>query len=71
MALRRLAKSMKDAAQARRLLALADVCDGGSRSDAARIGDAGLQTVRDRVLRSTPRALPDGSTARRRAMRAN
>jgi hypothetical protein len=35
--LRRLARATKDAAQARRLLALAEVCDGGSRSDAARV----------------------------------
>src|ERR687898_2037850 len=50
-ALRRLARVTKDAAQARRLLALAEVCDGGSRSDAARVGGVGLQTIRDWVLR--------------------
>ena len=33
--LRRLAKQSKDAAQARRLLALAEIYDGGSRTDAA------------------------------------
>ena len=37
-ALRRFAKATKDAAQSRRLLALAEIYDGGSRSDAARIG---------------------------------
>ena len=44
-ALRGICKAAKDAAQARRLLALADISDGGSRSDAARIGGVGLQTV--------------------------
>ncbi len=45
--LRALAKQSKDAAFARRLLALAEIFDGGSRSDAARIGGVGLQTIRD------------------------
>ena len=49
--LRRLAKSSKDAGQSRRLLALAEIYDGGRRSDAARIGDVGLQIIRDWVLR--------------------
>jgi len=49
--LRVLAKSVKDAAQARRLLALAVIYDGGSRTDAARIGGVGLQIIRDWVLR--------------------
>jgi len=49
--LRRLAKASKDAGQSRRLIALAEIYDGGSRSDAARIGSVGLQTVRDWVLR--------------------
>ncbi len=62
-ALRRLGKLTKDAAQARRLLALAAIYDGGSRTDAARIGDVGLQTVRDWVLRLNargPAGLIDG-----------
>ena len=50
-ALRVLSKRTKDAGQMRRLLALAEIYDGGSRGDAARIGGAGLQTVRDWVLR--------------------
>src|SRR5918997_4497526 len=50
VALRRAAKATKDAAQGRRLLALAEVYDGGTRTDAARIGGVGLQTVRDWVL---------------------
>ena len=49
--LRRLAKQTKDAAQARRLLALAEISDGGSRTEAARIGGVTLQIVRDWVLR--------------------
>ncbi len=49
--LRRLARATKDAAQARRLLALAEIDDGGSRTDAARIGGVTLQIVRDWVLR--------------------
>ncbi len=49
--LRRLAKASKDAAQSRRLLALAEIYDGGARSDAARIGGVGLQVIRDWVLR--------------------
>ena len=49
--LRRLAKGSKDGAQSRRLLALAEIYDGGRRLDAARIGGVGLQVVRDWVLR--------------------
>ena len=49
--LRRIAKATKDAAQGRRLLALAEIYDGGARSDAARIGGVGLQVIRDWVLR--------------------
>ncbi len=48
--LRRLAKRSEDADQTRRLLALAAIYDGGSRTAAARIGGVGLQTVRDWVL---------------------
>jgi transposase len=54
-ALRRLVKSTRDAAQARRLLALAEIYDGGSRSDAARIGGVTLQIVRDWVVRFNAR----------------
>ena len=57
--LRRLAKATKDAAQARRLLALAEVYDGNSRTDAARIGGITLQIVRDWVLRFNSRG-PEG-----------
>lgn len=48
--LRGLARRTRDAGQARRLLALAVILDGGSRSDAARVGYVGLQTIRDWVL---------------------
>ena len=50
-ALRRLARSSHDPGQVRRLLALAAIYDGEPRSTAAEIGGAGLQTVRDWVLR--------------------
>ena len=48
--LRELAKRSADADQTRRLLALAAIYAGGSRTEAAQIGGVGLQTVRDRVL---------------------
>jgi transposase len=57
--LRALAKATRDASQARRLLGLAEIYDGGSRTDAARIGGVGLQTVRDWVLRFNALG-PDG-----------
>ena len=57
--LRRLAKVSEDANQTRRLLALAVVCDGGRRSEAASIGGVGLQVVRDWVLRFNAEG-PDG-----------
>jgi len=57
--LRRLARKTKNANQSRRLLALAEIYDGGSRGDAARIGGVGLQIVRDWVLRFNARG-PDG-----------
>lgn len=49
--LRVLARGSKDAPQARRLLALATIYDGGARSEAAKIGGVTLQIVRDWVLR--------------------
>jgi transposase len=58
-AVRRAAKTTKDAAQGRRLLALAEIYDGGTRTDAARIGGVGLQTIRDWVL-AFNREGPDG-----------
>lgn len=59
LALRGLAKKTRDANQGRRLLALAEIYDGGSRGQAARLGGIGLQTIRDWVLRFNARG-PDG-----------
>ena len=58
-ALRRLARASKSANQTRRLLTLAEIYDGGSRTAAARIGGVGLQIVRDWVVRFNDRG-PDG-----------
>lgn len=49
--LRGLARHSRDPDQTRRLLALAAIYGGGSRSEAAAIGGVGLQTVRDWVVR--------------------
>lgn len=48
---RAFARSSKDPGQVRRLLAIATILDGGSRSEAARIAGVTLQIVRDWVLR--------------------
>lgn len=56
---RALARASRDANQVRRLLTLAVIYEGGTRSDAARVGGVGLQTVRDWVLRFNA-AGPDG-----------
>ncbi len=57
--LRHLARMSKDAGQSRRLLALSAIYDGGKRTDAACIGDVGLQVIRDWVLRFNARG-PEG-----------
>src|SRR5271169_1593443 len=57
--LRRLATRVRDAAQARRLLAIAAVLDGTSREDAAKIGGMDRQTLRDWVIRFNDQG-PDG-----------
>ena len=57
--LRMAAKQTKDAAFTRRLLALAEIYDGGSRSNAGPIGGVGLQMIRDWVLRFNAKG-PDG-----------
>jgi transposase len=49
--LRALARKTKNAAQARRLLALAAIYEGGTRTEAARIGGVTLQIVRDWVVK--------------------
>jgi transposase len=53
------AKRSKDGPQARRLLALAAIYDGATRSEAAKIGGVSLQIVRDWVLRFNAHG-PDG-----------
>ena len=57
--LRFLARSSRDAKQARRLLALSLIYDGASRSEAVRHANASPQTVRDWVLRFNAEG-PDG-----------
>src|SRR6516165_10770233 len=66
-ALRRLARSAENAGQVRRLLALAAIYAGSSRSEAAAVGGVGLQTVRDWVLRfNAERGQAGWQRARRR-----
>ena len=55
----RAARRSKDGPQARRLLALAAIHDGATRTEAAKIGGVGLQVVRDWVLRFNAHG-PDG-----------
>src|SRR5260221_6820491 len=65
--LRRLARVSRDANQARRLLALATIYAGGTRSTAAEVGGVGLQIVRDWVMRFNadgPAGLLERQTAR-------
>src|ERR1051325_11380272 len=50
-ALRAMARQTKDGPQARRLLALAAIYEGASRSEAARIGGVTVQIVRDWVVK--------------------
>ncbi len=57
--LRQQARRARDASQTRRLLALAAIYDGSTRSEAARIGGVTLQIVRDWVLRFNALG-PDG-----------
>jgi hypothetical protein len=74
--LRRLAKCVRDAAPARRLLAIAAVLDGALREEAAKIGGMDRQTLRDWVIRFNQQGL-DGliqitvDSARRRAKSAS
>lgn len=57
--LRALAKRSRNGAQARRLLALAEIYDGARRTDAARLAGVGLQIIRDWVIRFNAEG-PDG-----------
>src|SRR2546425_11184568 len=56
---RRFAKRAKDAAQARRLLAIAAVLDGAPRTEAATIGGMDRQTLRGWGIRFNERG-PEG-----------
>jgi transposase len=62
--LRASARKTKNAAQARRLLALAAIRDGASRTEAARIGGVTLQVIRDWVMRFNAQG-PDGLVDRK------
>jgi len=53
--LRGLARKTKDGPQARRLLAVAAIYDGATRTEAAKIGGVGLQIIRDWVMRFNAR----------------
>lgn len=61
---RAFARSARDADQVRRLLAMAAILDGGSRSDAAKVGGVTLQIVRDWVLRFNAQG-PEGLETRK------
>src|SRR5260370_19213811 len=63
--LRGLARKTKDGPQARRLLALAAIYDGATRTEAAKIGGVGLQIIPDWGLRFNapgPDGLLDGKS---------
>lgn len=60
----RLARECGDAEQVRRWLAVASILDGGSRSEAAKIGGVTLQILRDRVFRFNAEG-PDGLKSRK------
>lgn len=62
--LRSVARMSKDARQVRRLLALAAIYDGASRTAAAEIGGVTLQVVRDWVLRFNAQG-PEGLVDRK------
>ncbi len=57
--LRVLARRSRDTGQTRRLLALAVICEGGSRGEAAKTGTVGRQIIRDWVLAFNAKG-PDG-----------
>lgn len=80
--LRLAARASKDAGQTRRLLALASIYDGATRTEAAQIGGVTLQIIRDWVLklnahgpeglidRKAPGARPRLNAAHRAALAA-
>src|SRR4051795_6670287 len=63
-ALRAIARTTKDGPQARRLLALAAIYDGASRTAAARIGGVTVQIVRDWVVKFNAQG-PEGLVNRK------
>ena len=62
--LRAIARQSRDAAQTRRLLALAAIYDGATRTQAAELGGVTLQIVRDWVVRFNAEG-PDGLVNRK------
>lgn len=69
--LRRLGRASRDAKQTRRLLALAAIYDGESRTLAAKIGGVGLQIIRDWVLhfnKNGPQGLIDRKASGRKPL---
>ena len=65
--LRALARKTKDGPQARRLLTLAAIYDGATRTEAAKIGGVTLQIIRDWVMRFNARGASACLTANRQA----
>src|SRR5215217_4896633 len=63
-ALRAMARQTKDGPQARRLLALAAIYEGATRTEAARIGGVTVQIVRDWVVKFNAQG-PDGLVNRK------
>src|SRR6185436_13357641 len=59
--LRGVARRTKSAAQGRRLLALAEIYDGGSRTKAACVGGVGLQIRADEVIEVVTASRKPGS----------
>jgi transposase len=68
--LRRFARRCDDADQVRRLLAVALILEGGSRSNAAKVAGVTLQVVRDWVVRFNEGG-PDGLATRKAPGRAS
>jgi transposase len=68
--LRAIARKTKDGPQARRLLALATIYDGATRTEAARIGGVTVQIVRDWVVKFNAHG-PDGLIDRKPPGRAS
>lgn len=68
--LRGVVRGCGDGKQVRRLLAVALILDGGSRSDAAKVAGVTLQIVRDWVLRFNEGG-PDGLATRKAPGRAS